>query len=361
MTNGWKSWAGAEPRIRDRGVSDTQMGQMAYEGREGADVVGGAERWREPLWNPKGTPNTMIIQRRKHAAEKPRAKHMLLGVLAVLGLFATTIDGTIAGADETGTCGEFNFGFSGTNLINDGISDSAGPFPVVLPAGTYDVTLRGEDDHSTSEASDQPGEQWYVALDNGWQSDLSNDIPDDMDTSTTTFTGVTIEAATAISVHHAGEGNVNSLRVVCVGFTTSGSAANAAADDCASNDNEMVDESVADEDGTDESEPEESGPDDAVADDAVADESDDEESDTDNEMADEDVAGEDETSGSSSLQVTDYEEVADEAVANETADEDVANDAPAGVTTCGDTGAADVDPADADEEATDEDVTDEDA
>ncbi len=198
---------------------------------------------------------------------------MMFGVLAVLALFAATIDGTVAGADETGTCGEFNFGFSGTNLINDGISDSAGPFPINLAAGTYDVTLRGEDDHTSSDADDQPGEQWYVALDNGWQSDLSDDIPDDVDMTSTVFSGITIEAATAISVHHAGEGNVNSLRVVCVGFTPTGADGEAIADDCTSDESEMTDDEMAadvvEDDTTADEVVEDAAADEAAADEAV--------------------------------------------------------------------------------------------
>ena len=123
-----------------------------------------------------------------------------------------------AGASET--CGEFSFGFEGTRLLNDGISNSAGPFPIELPAGTYDVTLVAHDSHSTqSSVETQPGEQFTVQLDNGYVSPPSLDIPDDADSTTTVHGSQEIPtAASAISVHHLGVPGINSVDVVCVGF-----------------------------------------------------------------------------------------------------------------------------------------------
>lgn len=142
------------------------------------------------------------------------------GAFAFMLLVGAMIDGTIGNAGADGGCGEYSFGFTDTRLINDGISNSAGPFPIDLPAGLYDVTMVGKDNHTTTPYSDQPGERWYVDLNNGWQSPLTDDLPDDMDMMTTALAAQTISASTAISVHHAGEGNVNSIEVVCVGFTT---------------------------------------------------------------------------------------------------------------------------------------------
>lgn len=125
---------------------------------------------------------------------------------------------TGAGASEA--CGEISFGFEGTRLLNDGISDSAGPFPIELAPGTYDVTLVAHDFHSEqSSVGTQPGEQFVVELDNGYVSPPSLDIPDDSDTTTTVHGSQQISTpATAISVHHLGVPGVNSVNVLCVGF-----------------------------------------------------------------------------------------------------------------------------------------------
>jgi len=121
-----------------------------------------------------------------------------------------------------GPCGEYSYGFTGTRLINDGISTSAGPFAIDLPAGTYDIVMMSNDNHPTADYQpDQTQEQWFVRLDNGYQSPPTLDIPSDQERVTTTFTDVTIARATAISVHHLQEGSVNSVNVECVGFTTS--------------------------------------------------------------------------------------------------------------------------------------------
>ena len=125
---------------------------------------------------------------------------------------------TGAGASEA--CGEISFGFEGTRLLNDGISDSAGPFPIELAPGTYDVTLVAHDFHSEqSSVGTQPGEQFVVELDNGYVSPPSLDIPDDSDTTTTVHGSQQISTpATAISVHHLGVPGINSVNVLCVGF-----------------------------------------------------------------------------------------------------------------------------------------------
>ncbi len=142
-----------------------------------------------------------------------------IGIIGVLATALVTLIPSAAGASSG--CGEYSFGFAGTRLLNDGISDSAGPFSIDLPAGTWDVTLVSHDNHSSHDQPEQTEEQWYVQLGDVWTSPLTRDLPDDLDTITSTFMNQTIGAATEISVHHRGVGTVNSVDVVCVGFTAS--------------------------------------------------------------------------------------------------------------------------------------------
>lgn len=139
---------------------------------------------------------------------------------AALVLSGAGIVGTSAAASASMGCGDHSFGFEGTRLLNDGMSNSAGPFAVSLPAGTYDITLHSFDDHAAHPGQvEQTQEQWYFTLDNGYVSPASTDIPDDEVFSSDTFSSVNIAEATAISVHHLGEGGVNSVAPMCVGFT----------------------------------------------------------------------------------------------------------------------------------------------
>lgn len=142
-----------------------------------------------------------------------------LGVATVLlALGALAVVSTPAGATEG--CGTYSYGFTGTRLLNDGISNSAGPFPADIPAGTYTVTLVSHDHHDTQvDVPSQTGEQYHVVLNSGYISPPSTDIPDVQTTITTTFTGQVIGASTAISVTHAGAPGINSVDVLCVGFT----------------------------------------------------------------------------------------------------------------------------------------------
>ena len=85
------------------------------------------------------------------------------GCLAALTVALTAATGNVAAANEG--CGEFSYGFEGTRLLNDGISTSAGPFPISLPAGTYDLTMVSSDDHTSGQFhGEQSAEQWYVCL-----------------------------------------------------------------------------------------------------------------------------------------------------------------------------------------------------
>lgn len=143
------------------------------------------------------------------------ARTGLSGLLAV----ALVLEGHALAA-STG-CGEYSFGFEGTRLLNDGISTSAGSFTIALPAGTYDVTMVSHDAHDEHPGQDdQTQEQFYFTLDSGYTSPPSNDIPNDVNDMTTIVGAQEIGDTTSITVHHLGQGGVNSVDVRCVGFTT---------------------------------------------------------------------------------------------------------------------------------------------
>lgn len=144
----------------------------------------------------------------------------LLAILLLAAGLLVTSAGAI-GASAEG-CGEYSFGFTGTRLINDGISDSAGPFAITLPAGTYDVTMWSNDNHPTADYQvEQTNEQWYFVLSNGYQSPATDDIASDETSVINTIDRVELAEATSISVHHVKIGGVNSVNVECVGFTPS--------------------------------------------------------------------------------------------------------------------------------------------
>jgi len=148
----------------------------------------------------------------------PAALARTLAVVAIIAGVAMTSTG-FASASAVG-CGEYSFGFSGTRLLNDGISDSAGPFAIELPAGVYDITMQGSDNHPSPDYQvEQTQEQWYFRLDNGYMSPPTPDVPNDQTHITMTVVSVDLTAATAISVHHLGEGGVNSVNIDCIGFT----------------------------------------------------------------------------------------------------------------------------------------------
>ncbi|MGI9608319.1 MAG: hypothetical protein ACR2P0_19470 [Acidimicrobiales bacterium] len=141
-------------------------------------------------------------------------------LLIALGLVIVLAAQASAQVAQPGECGTHSFGFTGTRLINDGISNAAGPFAIELPAGRYDVVMKSHDNHPTADYQpDQTEEQWYFVLDSGYTSPFTVDVPSDAETSVTHVTGVEIEAATTITVRHRAFGSVNSVNVVCVGFT----------------------------------------------------------------------------------------------------------------------------------------------
>lgn len=152
---------------------------------------------------------------------RPRRSLRFAAAAFVLAGAAVLSTATGSAAGAAAGCGEFSFGFEGTRLLNDGISDSAGPFAISMPAGTYEITLHSFDDHADHPGqTEQTQEQWYFTLDSGYVSPVSSDIPDEANTAVDSFTGVINADASAITVHHLGEGGINSVAPMCVGFTT---------------------------------------------------------------------------------------------------------------------------------------------
>lgn len=150
-----------------------------------------------------------------------RSSRTLRLAAAALVLSGAGILGTATTASAGAGCGEYSFGFEGTRLLNDGISDTAGPFTISMPAGTYDITLHSFDDHVDHPGqTEQTQEQWYFTLDSGYTSPVSSDVPDDAVSVIDNFPSETIGEASSITVHHLGQGNVNSVSPMCVGFTT---------------------------------------------------------------------------------------------------------------------------------------------
>ncbi|MFT7476368.1 MAG: hypothetical protein ACI81L_003321 [Verrucomicrobiales bacterium] len=162
----------------------------------------------------------MRLTRKTPSTSYPRrAVRASATLLLAAGLVVMSAGAIGASADG---CGDYSFGFTGTRLINDGISDSAGPFEIALPAGTYDITMWANDDHpSPTYQVEQLNESWYFVLDNGYQSPPTDDIGADRTSVITNVGGVDLAAATTISVHHVKIGGVNSVNVECVGFTPS--------------------------------------------------------------------------------------------------------------------------------------------
>jgi hypothetical protein len=117
-------------------------------------------------------------------------------------------------------CGQYSFAFDGALLLNDGVSNTAGPFAIEVPAGTYDVAVQTHDAHDENrEQLEQTQEQVYFTLDSGYVSAVTTDIRSDRNTAVDEFLGQEIGASTSVVLHHLGEGGVNSLDVTCVGFT----------------------------------------------------------------------------------------------------------------------------------------------
>lgn len=147
-----------------------------------------------------------------------RSLRLAAATFAVAGV---ALMGTANAASATMGCGEYSFGFEGTRLLNDGISNTAGPFAVELPAGTYDVLMQSHDAHDEHPGQvEQTQEQWYFTLDSGYVSPVTTDVADESNTVVDEFDGQDITESASITLHHLGQGGVNSVDPICVGFTT---------------------------------------------------------------------------------------------------------------------------------------------
>lgn len=139
---------------------------------------------------------------------------------ATFAVAGVALVGTATAASATMGCGQDSFGFEGTRLLNDGISNTAGPFAIELPAGTYDVLVQSHDAHDLHPGqSEQTQEQWYFTLDSGYVSPVTTDVADDSNIAIDEFDGQDIAASTSITLQHLGQGGTNSVDPVCVGFT----------------------------------------------------------------------------------------------------------------------------------------------
>ena len=154
---------------------------------------------------------------------RPRSKRSIRRATRLFGALSIAAATLVApnAADAQAGCGELSVEFDGVRLLNNGVDNNAGPFAINLPAGTYDVTLIGYDFHNEQpNVGTQPGEQFVVALDNGYVSPPSIDIPDDVNSSTVTHGGQVISSgASSLTLRHLGVPGVNSVDPQCVGFT----------------------------------------------------------------------------------------------------------------------------------------------
>ncbi len=150
-----------------------------------------------------------------------RFSHVIGKAAAAVSVSGVILFGAASPAGAASGCGEYSFGFDGTRLLNDGISTTAGPFSINLPEGTYTVTAKSFDDHDAHPGQlEQTQEQWRIHLDSGYVSPPTNDVPESSNYSTTTFTNQTIGASSTITLTHLGQGGVNSVSPLCVGFTS---------------------------------------------------------------------------------------------------------------------------------------------
>ncbi len=107
----------------------------------------------------------------------------------------------------------------GIRLLNVPGQRSFGPIPIDLVAGTYTVTAGSFDEHAVGQLT-QPQERWQIVADSGWRSPFTADIPDDRQTSLSTFVDQVIASpVTSITLQHFGEGGVNSVSPTCIGLT----------------------------------------------------------------------------------------------------------------------------------------------
>lgn len=122
-------------------------------------------------------------------------------------------------AGASSACGELSLDFPAVALLNNGVDNTAGPFPIAVPSGSYTVIMDSFDDHSIKAAQiTQTEEQWHFVLDGGYVSPNTTDIADDQNGQRDVFSDQEIAASSAITLVHRGHGNVNSVHPKCVGF-----------------------------------------------------------------------------------------------------------------------------------------------
>ena len=186
-----------------------------------------------------------MTTRRHRSKRSIRRATRLFGALSIAA--ATLVAPNAAGAEAA--CGQFGVEFDGVRLLNDGANNTAGPFSIDLPAGTYDVTIVSYDDHTGQpDIGTQPNEQFVVELNNGYTSPASVDIPDAINSATITHGGQSIGAATSLTLRHVGTGGINSVDPRCVGFTPVDSGASDAGpvDDSSSDADDAAGDAAAD-------------------------------------------------------------------------------------------------------------------
>lgn len=141
-------------------------------------------------------------------------------VAAIVILLGVLVFGTAETLSAQASCGgEIGLEFRDVQLLNSDAESSAGPFALLLPAGTYDVSTASFDPHSSQVGiSDQPMEQWYFTLDSGFTSPFTSDIPPNADMVSDSWRGLAIGESASLMLHHQGSGGVNSVWPRCVSF-----------------------------------------------------------------------------------------------------------------------------------------------
>ncbi|MFQ5517035.1 MAG: hypothetical protein ACE5E8_05625, partial [Acidimicrobiia bacterium] len=117
--------------------------------------------------------------------------------------------------------------FIGATLYNNASQRRAGPIPVSIPPGVYDITLTSYDDHSRHSGQMQLVESWFVELSglggaSLYASPTTPDLPEDKEImSWQVGTAVLSETALTLDAWHAFPGpgaTKNSVSAVCVAF-----------------------------------------------------------------------------------------------------------------------------------------------